>query len=283
LATARQFASNLSDVENGTDQKAYLRDRALARHLFASPPPIEDWKAPAKGLLLAAMPISEARKAIVDSFLLGEMRKSEPWFSDAMISIEEFDDDAVRSLWAISSDWVIGHEVTHALHHDRTGWSIEREMQADLGGLLQLMSWTRPKDFSGLNAGLSPNFWDYVSARIGLMMLTLTSELERRLRGASAASIANGVNARSMRMRTVLAANIDVTTITADELAILNALDEGFDGFLTDLAALLTKIPTWAMARVRQAARKADFVFRQELAAHKAKGGGQILPGEAIF
>jgi hypothetical protein len=150
-------------------------------------------------------------------------------------------------------------------------------MQADLGGLLQLMSWTRPKDLSGLVADLSPNFWDYVSARIGLMMLTLSSELQQRLRGGAALLMANGARARSKRMRAVLLTNIAVTTITTDELALLDAMDDSFDLFLTDLAVLHAAIPTWAMARSRQAARKADMVFREELAAHKAKGGGPIL------
>jgi hypothetical protein len=37
-------------------------------------------------------------------------------------------------------------------------------------------------------------------------------------------------------------------------------------------------MPAWAEARARHAARAADEVVRAELAAHKASGGGPVLP-----
>lgn len=250
----------------------------VARRLFPDPSPVDDWRRPAKGLLLAAMPIPEARTAIIDSFLLAQMRNADAWFADAIISIDEFFDEAVRSLWAASSDWVVGHEVTHALLHRQHPWSLDREMQADRGGLIQMMAWTRPRDLAGLSGDLSPNFWDYVSARLGLMMLTLTSELQHRLRGSGALSMLDATQLRSAHISEIVRENAQQTTITSEEFALFDALDEAFDNFLADLAMLQASIPGWAMARARQAARKADKVLREELRVHKAKGGGLILP-----
>jgi hypothetical protein len=245
--------------------------------LFPGTPEVADWRAAAKGLLLAAIPLPEARAALVDSFVLDTMRKAHPWLEGAIFSLADHHDPVVRTLASISTDWVIGHEVGHALLHETTPWSLEREMQADRAGLVQLVTWSRPRDLTGLAPDLSPNFWDYLSARIGLMMLTLAADLQHRsdIAPASGTGLARQ---RSASLRAALLERVAVTTITPEELGLIDALDSGFEAFVGDLARLRAEMPAWAEARARHAARAADEIVRAELAAHKASGGGPVLP-----
>ncbi|MGF7156273.1 hypothetical protein [Novosphingobium gossypii] len=53
---------------------------------------------------------------------------------------------------------------------------------------------------------------------------------------------------------------------------------ECFDVFMADFSALQAGILPWAPAQARRAAREADRIFREELAAHKAQGCGRIEP-----
>lgn len=257
--------------------QAHAGASPVFRRMFPASMPMDDWRRPAKGLLLAAMPIP-AQLPVVDSFLLDAMRGEHPWYNDAIISIAEFDDPAVRTIWSLSSDWVVGHEVTHALLHETVPWSLEREMQADLGGLIQLITWTRPRDLSGLAEDLSPNFWDFISARTGLMMLTLASDLAQRQRGATAAAMANGAKTRLAHLHDFIDVNLAALTITPEEAGLIAQFADCFGAFMADFSALQAGIPEWAPAQARRAAREADRVFREELAAHKAKGGRRIEP-----
>jgi hypothetical protein len=195
--------------------------------LFPRAPEVADWRAAAKGLLLAAIPLPEARAALVDSFVLETMRKAHPWLEEAIFSLADHHDPVVRTLASISTDWVIGHEVGHALLHETIPWSLEREMQADRAGLVQLVTWSRPRDLTGLATDLSPNFWDYVSARIGLMMLTLAGDLQHRSNNA-AASGTGLARQRSASLRAELLERVAVTTITPEELELIDALDRSF-------------------------------------------------------
>lgn len=255
-----------------------LRAHAVAsqafRRLFALPPTIADWRAPAKGLLLSAIPLPEAREALVDSFLIERMRTAHPWFEDAVFSLAQFDDPVVRTLTSISTDWVVGHEVGHALLHAQTPWSPERERQADRAGLVQLLQWIRPRDLTGLAADISPNLWDYLSARIGLLMLTLANRIQTPAWGER--SPLADLRARSLRAD--ILGLVDRTTITSEEVRLIDEIEECFESFLIDLAALREEVPAWAQARARHAARSADQAVRAELAAHKAAGGGPIRP-----
>lgn len=257
--------------------QAHAGASPVFQRMFPDSSLMADWRRPAKGLLLAAMPIP-AQLPVVDSFLLDAMRNEHPWYNDALISIAEFDNPAVRTIWSLSSDWVVGHEVTHALLHETVPWSIEREMQADLGGLIQLVTWTRPRDLTGLAEDLSPNFWDFISARTGLMMLTLASDLAQRQRGSAAVAMTDGAKARLTHLHDFIGVNLGATTITSEEVGMMTQFADRFESFMADFSALQASIPPWAPAQSRRAAREADRVFREELAAHKAKGGGLILP-----
>jgi hypothetical protein len=257
--------------------QAHAGASPIFQRMFPGSSPLADWRRPAKGLLLAGMPLP-AQLPVVDSFLLEAMRNEHPWYNDALISIAEFDDPAVRTIWSLSSDWVVGHEVTHALLHETVPWSIEREMEADLGGLIQLITWTRPRDLTGLAEDLSPNFWDFISARTGLMMLTLASNLAQRQRGPAAVTMTDGAMARLVHLHNFIDVNLGATTITSEEVGLITQFADRFDAFMADFSALQVSIPPWAPAQSRRAARQADRVFHEELAAHKAKGGGLILP-----
>lgn len=269
----------------GLDNLANLLMLALRAHpvmkpLLAQislvPPGTGDWTAPGKGIHLLSLPLLDDTPLLVDSFAVHQMAQAHGWWNGATYTLAGIEDPVVRTLASIATDWVIGHEVGHALFHDGDQPSLERELLADRAGLVSLLSWTRPRDLAGLDPNLSDNFWDYLSARLVLLILTIVCGSEQE--AATDAVLLDDIRARATGLRTLILEQVASTTLTTREAALIHALDDGFDRFAADLKALHAAAPPWAIARARHAARNADETVRRELAEHKAKGGGPIQP-----
>lgn len=231
-----------------------------------------DWLPLAKGMLVND--VIEASTALNDAVVAQAIRRTIPWFGNSVISMAEFDDAATRSLWGLTGDALVGHEVAHHLLDLAEHGSTESEIEADRMSIFALASWPRARDTAGLPRR-SDGFWTYVSVLLGLMMLITSAAVRKSFTGEPSPT-AEALAARLTALSDLVEHNPALCELVEEDLEEVHAITVSLHRFIGDLIPALQEIPHAARATLEPTIEAASAEFLAELLDHIATNGRVI-------
>lgn len=226
------------------------------------------WQRYARGLWLAGLQVDGLASCPIDSYQIECARDRVPFFDGSIIGQHECCDLAITTLFSLTSDFIVGHEVAHTVFHSspRQPNPALREIEADRGALYALWRWERARDLSHLATGLSNRTYDLLSALLGSLFLVIANTLSHQHHGEAAEQ---GLREAAKRQDALLEFALNAPegfALPADELAMIKHLRETALDFVRSCQDYFGQIDQATQRAARAAAQAGTREFYEQLA-----------------